>query len=456
MPEVSGFAEIAPYLTNPLVLAGFGLLLFFGLLHALLKSKVMPTVTQRTGGRAVLRGINYGFIVALVVIVLGFALAWWQTERATVDVDEILDDFRVATETAAVSQGKLEAIARLGEIQDSDAFRAAVVAIVRESKSPNAPRGIDRAIELLRQGETGAAETVLAEVLDRRLRERATASQEAAEAARHLGAIAYVNDTAKSIEAYRTATELDPEHTWSWIYLGRLYQRAGKLAAAEEAFKQARDVAERAGDARDVMVADGSLGDVRVATGDLAGALATYEATLATAQALAAQDPSVTEWQRDLSVSFNKIGDVQSARGNLDGALQAYQDGLEIAEKLAAQDPGNAGWQRDLSVSFDRIGDVQSARGNLDGALQAYQDGLAIREKLAAQDPGNAGWQRDLAISYGRIAIIDTFQGERERALAALRKGRAIIARLQAASPDHAILASDLAWFDAEIAKLAG
>ena len=175
------------------MLAGFGLFLFFGLLRALLKSKVMPTVTQRTGGRALLRAINYGFVVALVVIVLGFAFAWRQTELGTVDVDEILDDFKAATEAAAVSEGKLEAIARLGELRDSEAFRAAVVAIVRESRSANAPPRIDRAIELLRQGETGAAETVLADVLDRRLRERATASQEAAG---HLGAIAYVNDTA--------------------------------------------------------------------------------------------------------------------------------------------------------------------------------------------------------------------------------------------------------------------
>ena len=43
--------------------------------------------------------------------------------------------------------------------------------------------------------------------------------------------IAYLNDTAKAIKAYQTATELDPDETWSWIYLGRLHQRAGNLAA---------------------------------------------------------------------------------------------------------------------------------------------------------------------------------------------------------------------------------
>ena len=55
MPELGGFAEIAPYLTHPLVLAGFGLLLFFALLRAVLKSRVMPTVSQSAGGRALFR-----------------------------------------------------------------------------------------------------------------------------------------------------------------------------------------------------------------------------------------------------------------------------------------------------------------------------------------------------------------------------------------------------------------
>ena len=69
---------------------------------------------------------------------------------------------------------------------------------------------MDRALALLRQGETGAAEGALAEILDRRLRERTTASAEAAEAARNLGAIAYLSDTEKAIDAYPTATSSIP------------------------------------------------------------------------------------------------------------------------------------------------------------------------------------------------------------------------------------------------------
>src|SRR5687767_4627691 len=142
MPELGPFAQIAPYLTHPLVLAGFGLLLFFALLRAVLNSKVMPTVSQSAGGKALLSLLRYGLVVALAVVVLGFALAFYQTERTTVDADEIIRDFEAATKEAATSQSKLDAIARLEELP-SDAFRAAVVAIVRESRNPDAPRGID-------------------------------------------------------------------------------------------------------------------------------------------------------------------------------------------------------------------------------------------------------------------------------------------------------------------------
>ena len=425
------------------MLAGFGLLLFFALLRAVLKSRVMPTVSKSAGGRALASLLRYGFLVALVVIVLGFALAFNQTQRTTVDADEIISDFKMAIEAAAASESKLEAIARLDELEDS-AFRAAVITLVGQSKDPNAPRGIDRALELLRQGETGAAETALAEILDQRLQERATASAEAAEAARNLGVIAYLNDTAKAIKAYQTATELDPDETWSWIYLGRLHQRAGNLAAAEQAFQEAREAAERAGNDRDVMVADNSLGDVRVARGDLSGAAAAYGAALEAAKQRAAQDPSNTEWQRDLSVSFEKIGDVRSARGNLEAALQAYQDVLAIAEKLAAHDPSNSEWQRDLSVSFNKIGEMQRARGDLDAALQAYQDSRAIREKLAAQDPSNAEWQRDLAVSFSMIGDVQSARGNLEAALQAHGDGLAIVEKLAAQDPSNSGWQRDL------------
>jgi len=63
---------------------------------------------------------------------------------------------------------------------------------------------------------------------------------------------------------------------------------------------------------------------------------------------------------------------------DLAGALKSYNDSLAIADRLAKSDPGNAGWQRDLSLSYERVGNVQVGQGDLAGALKSYRDGLAV------------------------------------------------------------------------------
>ena len=268
----------------------------------------------------------------------------------------------------------------LEELQDSGAFRAAVLAIVKESKTPNAPRGIDRALELLRQGETGAAQIALAEILDRRLRERATASAEAAEAARNLGAIAYLNNTAKAIEAYQTATDSIPttpgrgfssaaciSEQATWLPPSRHFRGPAKRPSAPAMTGTSWSPIN-------------SLGDVRVARGDLSGAAAAYEAGLEAAKQTCRAGP---EQHR---MAARPLGQLQQDRrraeraGQSGGGAEGLPGRARHPEKLAAQDPSNTEWQRDLSVSFNRIGDVLCAQGNLDAALEAYQDRLGITE----------------------------------------------------------------------------
>src|SRR6516165_1823088 len=78
MNTLSEFKEIAPYLTNPLTLVGYVLLLVFGMHRALLKARIIPTLSARTGGLVVKTILRYGFVIALAVIVLGFGLAFYQ------------------------------------------------------------------------------------------------------------------------------------------------------------------------------------------------------------------------------------------------------------------------------------------------------------------------------------------------------------------------------------------
>ena len=41
-------------------------------------------------------------------------------------------------------------------------------------------------------------------------------------------------------------------------------------------------------------------------------------------------------------------------QGNLAGALKSYQNSLAIADRLAKADPNNAGWQHDLGIGNEQ------------------------------------------------------------------------------------------------------
>jgi len=120
MDRITSFSEIAPYLSNPLVLVGFVLLLFFGVHRTLVRSGLLPPVSQRQSSIIVKVLLRYGFIIALIVIVLGFGATYFNTyiskvvekhtELSLVDLvleDELSFDFKLknsGTDTAFLTQ----------------------------------------------------------------------------------------------------------------------------------------------------------------------------------------------------------------------------------------------------------------------------------------------------------------------------------------------------------------
>jgi hypothetical protein len=72
----NGFAEVAPYLKDPLVLIGFFLFLAFLFLRYLLSQKIIPPLPPGPGFRILKTILLYGFIIGLLLIVLGFAFKY--------------------------------------------------------------------------------------------------------------------------------------------------------------------------------------------------------------------------------------------------------------------------------------------------------------------------------------------------------------------------------------------
>jgi tetratricopeptide (TPR) repeat protein len=320
---------------------------------------------------------------------------------------------------------------------------------------------------------------------------------------RQLGALSFIDSTQDALRAYARAAELAPDDAQAQMLLGFLYLRAGRLEAAEAAFRRqltlngdaAKGVRHRAGtmlgdvltakgepeaalaayeearrDAeglaegepdnavwqRDLSLAHDRIADALLARGELELALESSRKSLAIAEALAARDPANAGWQRDLSVAHERLGEMQERQGDLDGALASLHAGLKIAEGLVRREPERREWQWDLSASLDRLGDALQAKGKVDEAIAAYRRGLEIAQALAAVEPARTAWQRDLAVSYHKLGSLEALGGNDSEARELLEHGRAIVARLDRIAAHQAQWRADLAKFDEALSRLGG
>ncbi|KKK73245.1 hypothetical protein LCGC14_2895770, partial [marine sediment metagenome] len=118
-------------------------------------------------------------------------------------------------------------------------------------------------------------------VKERRKAEGAAALKEAASAARHIGALAFLHDTDKALAAYREAVDLDPDNADGWNRLGYLLRRTGDLDNAEQACRRVLALGNRVDNQELLAVATGNLGILYSTRGDLDRAEEMYGKSLA-------------------------------------------------------------------------------------------------------------------------------------------------------------------------------
>ena len=132
------------------------------------------------------------FGAATILIAGGVALTNLRTSRNKPDTSN--DSARTAEIVDALVRR------HIGELSTKDeeigALTKAVEALAKTARTPNPPPGIDDALARLKDGDTEAAEEVLRQVKERRKAEGEAAFKEAAAAARHIGALAFLHDTA--------------------------------------------------------------------------------------------------------------------------------------------------------------------------------------------------------------------------------------------------------------------
>ena len=414
--ELAAFGEMASHLANPLVLIGLALLLVFGVHRALLRSRILPPVDRRTSGVIVQSLLRYGFWIAVLLIALGIGYAGYKTYRET--QPGIVNAETVSTAIAVLSK-QLESKG-LREQEYQDQIKALTEAVQALAKKQNAP-GIKEALAALAQGQTGEAKAIFAKTVEAKANEGAAgaaANREAATAALHLGALAFLDNTEEALRWIRRAVELDPANAHGWNGLGLLYLRTGQLDQAEAALREAVTLGEANGDKKSLAIekklghqegmalAYGSLGFLYQKRGDLDRAEEMFKKSLAIEKKLGHQE--------GMADQYGNLGLLYKKRGELDRAEEMYKKALAIDEKL--------GRQEGMADQYGDLGFLYQKRGELDRAEEMYRKALAIDEKL--------GRQESMADQYGDLGFLYQKRGELDRAEEMYKRALAIDEKL--------------------------
>ncbi|MDU9050850.1 MAG: tetratricopeptide repeat protein [Candidatus Electrothrix sp. Rat3] len=386
--NITGFDKVAPYLTHPLVLVGFVMMLAYGIHWQLMRSGLLAQATKKDSALIIRLFLRYGFWLALVLLLAGFGLQFsgiglsaWNSYMEKEKVVAV-NAGKLAEKLVGPLQGQLEA--------KDEQIKALTEAITALSKTGASTASINDALRALEQGDTAKAQAIFAEVLRSKEAEGRQANKEAAAAARHLGALAYMNNPKEALVAYRKAVELDPDNADGWNQLGLLLRRTGELDKAEEAHRKVLALAEAHQDKKEQAVALGNLGNVYRTRGELDKAEEMYRKVLELDEALGNKE--------SMAKAYGNLGVVYRIRGELDKAEDMYGKVLEIDEAL-----GN---KESMAKAYGNLGIVYKTRGEMDKAEEMYRKALELNEALGSKE-GIARDHANLGIMYKQRGDLD-------------------------------------------------
>src|SRR5262249_40094557 len=221
--------------------------------------------------------------------------------------------------------------------------------------------------------------------------------------------------------------------------LGDVMQSMGRLTEAYASYRASAAIAERiaadprnGGPPRDLIASYIKVGNAALERGALEEALASYQLGLAVGEPLAAGAWRHGRGRAARATAPQKTGAPLRRRGELEAAPASYQTSRALAEELIATDAGHADWRRALAAAHVKIGDVLALQDKPEDALASYRVSHAMAERFADDNPGNLDWQHELRGSHERLGALKQAQGDLAGALKEYRASLAIAARLGA------------------------
>ena len=308
---------------------------------------ISPTVTAENKGVAIGGNVSKGAIVS--------------TGDITIQQDPLV------AEIIETLKQRL-AVADLREQEKDDQIKAlteSITALAQQKDQPDALPGIEEALQQLAEGNTQKAEAIFQETTKRKEAD----IQEAAAAHRHLGALAFLHNTPKALNAYRRATQLDPDNGQGWNQLGHLLRRTGQLKDAEAAYQRVLALGEKRNNQGWIAAAYTNLGNIYYTRGELEQTEAMYQKSLAIEKALGHQE--------GMASAYTNLGNVYHTRGELEQAEAMYQKSLALNEAL--------GRKEGMAIAYGNLGNVYRIRGELEQAEAIYQKSLGLFQEIGAE-----------------------------------------------------------------------
>jgi tetratricopeptide (TPR) repeat protein len=185
--------------------------------------------------------------------------------------------------------------------------------------------------------------------------------------------------------------------------------------------------------------------DVRSNLGDTAGALQSYQKSLAIRESLASTGPQEAKAHADLAETYSKLGSIHLQMGKQSDALSLFRKALDIRKEIAAMaGPNDRDAQMNLAVAYDGVADVLADSGLLELALDNNRDSLAIFESLHAADPKYPRYRRAISIEHKKIGGILEASGKLDLALGEYQKALPTDEALVAEDQNNALATRDL------------
>ena len=285
-----------------------------------------------------------------------------------------------------------------------DEVRDELKKLTEKNLGPKLPNAEDALLQL-GKGNTEPAKQIFKDILARKKREGEVARQEAAAAARHLGALAFLSNNEEALHAYREAVTLDPDNLEGQNQLANVLVRKGQLSEAENVLLKVLSIAESQKDVERQAITLQNLGVIYSHDGKTQRAEEMFRRSLELNESLHRKKGAAANYN-SLAFLYFKEGDLRQAEDMSHKSIRIYEDlqhSLRDASDITAK--GN---------SVITLGRVYFKAKNYASAEQKFCTGLDLYSSV-----NNKG---GMANTYALLGDLYAVRGQAPIALALFRQ----------------------------------